>query len=90
MPLTTFTAGTRILSSDVNANFALCLTKEDVTTAGAILFGSGTRIVSEDSAKLFWDSTNYRLGIGTGSPISNLHISITGAASVMVTGTTTA
>lgn len=75
MPITSFTAGTRILSADVNANFDLCLTKEAVTTAGAILFGSGTRIISEDATLLFWDDTNNRLGVGTNSPSTRLHVS---------------
>jgi hypothetical protein len=74
VPITTFTAGTRILSADVNANFALCLTKEAVTTSGAILFGSGTRIISEDATQLFYDDVNNYVGIGTNSPQRRLHV----------------
>jgi hypothetical protein len=42
-------------------------------TVGRILF-EGTGNVVQESANLFWDNTNGRLGIGTSSPISKLHI----------------
>ena len=42
-------------------------------TVGRVLF-EGTGNVVQESANLFWDNTNGRLGIGTSSPISKLHI----------------
>jgi len=42
-------------------------------TAGYIPYGSGTSAFGS-SANLFWDSTNSRLGVGTASPGSKLHI----------------
>ncbi len=47
-------------------------------TAGRILFESATNKVSE-SANLFWDITNNRLGIGTSSPSGRLGIMGVGA-----------
>jgi hypothetical protein len=42
-------------------------------TAGRILFGNGTSALNT-SANLFWDNTNSRLGIGTVTPNSPLHV----------------
>ena len=42
-------------------------------TVGRVLF-QGTGNVVQESANLFWDATNNRLGIGTSSPISDLAI----------------
>jgi hypothetical protein len=42
-------------------------------TIGRVLF-QGTGNVLQQSANLFWDNTNNRLGIGTSSPLSPLHI----------------
>ena len=90
MPLTTFTAGTVIRSADVNANFALCLLKENVNTDGGILFGNGTT-ATQDSTNLFWDSTNKRLGIGLASPSVTLDMySATSAISQLWSDSTVA
>jgi len=42
-------------------------------TVGRLLF-QGTGNVLQQSSSLFWDGTNNRLGIGTSSPISPIHI----------------
>lgn len=42
-------------------------------TAGQLPFANGTRSVA-GSANLFWDNANGRLGIGTASPTTNLHV----------------
>ena len=42
-------------------------------TIGRVLF-QGTGNVLQQSANLFWDNTNSRLGIGTASPSQTLHI----------------
>lgn len=43
-------------------------------TAGSVIFAgaSGTSL-TEDNAKLFWDDTNNRLGVGTATPQTGLH-----------------
>jgi nitrogen fixation protein len=42
-------------------------------TVGRVLF-EGTGNVLQESANFFWDNTNSRLGIGTASPATRLHI----------------
>jgi len=43
-------------------------------TAGSLLFFNGSTF-AENNSKLFWDSANNRLGIGTSSPSSTLEVS---------------
>ncbi len=50
-------------------------------TAGSIIFSDGTNL-AEDNANLFWDNTNKRLGIGTSSPGSLLHLNTATTTSV--------
>lgn len=45
-------------------------------TVGRVLF-EGTGNVLQESANLFWDNTNARLGIGTASPAYALHVNST-------------
>lgn len=42
-------------------------------TSGSVLFSNGTTI-AQDNAQLFWDDTNNRLGIGTATPVSLMHV----------------
>jgi len=55
-------------------------------TVGRVLFEGAGNVVSE-SANLFWDNTNGRLGIGTSSPTQALNVS---GFSVLTTSKTTA
>ena len=43
-------------------------------TPGSIVFAGASGAYTQDNTKLFWDDTNNRLGIGTASPTSHLHI----------------
>jgi len=43
-------------------------------TAGSVVFAGASGVYSQNNGQLFWDSTNNRLGIGTGSPASKLDI----------------
>ena len=51
-------------------------------TVGRVLF-EGTGNVVQESANLFWDNTNGRLGIGTASPATTLDVNGTIKSSVL-------
>jgi len=55
-------------------------------TAGSVVFASASSTVAQDNANLFWDDSNNRLGIGTATPSTTVHVvgtaTITGAVSV--------
>ena len=53
-------------------------------TSGSVLFSNGSTI-AQDNANFFWDDTNNRLGIGTSSPSSILHL-IGGTATLIIDG----
>ncbi len=42
-------------------------------TNGSVIFSDGTNL-AQDNSNLYWDDANNRLGIGTLSPIANLHV----------------
>ena len=63
-----------------------CGTGLTTLTAGRIPYGAGTSALG-NSANLFWDSANNRLGIGTSSPAVSLAISATDAM-LLPNGTT--
>ena len=42
-------------------------------TQGSLIF-MGVSVFSEDNSNLFWDDTNNRLGIGTTTPLDELHV----------------
>jgi hypothetical protein len=62
-------------TQDLSANrtFSVGTFNLPALTSGSVLFSNGTTI-AQDNAKLFWDDTNNRLGIGTASPSSILNI----------------
>jgi len=43
-------------------------------TAGSVLFAGASGLLSQDNANFFWDDANNRLGIGTATPNSSLHV----------------
>ncbi len=45
-----------------------------VFTQGSVVFAGGSGIYTQDNAHFFWDDTNNRLGIGTNTPLSTLHV----------------
>jgi hypothetical protein len=42
-------------------------------TEGSVIF-AGNAVLAEDNANLFWDDANNRLGLGTASPQTQLHV----------------
>jgi hypothetical protein len=54
-------------------------------TAGSILFAATGPILAQDNAKLFWDNTNDRLGVGTASPSQDLHITKATTPAIQIT-----
>lgn len=45
-----------------------------VFTAGSVVFAGTSGIYSQDNANFFWDDANNRLGIGTATPATSLHV----------------
>lgn len=43
-------------------------------TTGSVVFAGASGVYSQDNINLFWDDTNNRLGVGTSSPVSPLHV----------------
>jgi hypothetical protein len=50
----------------------------NLTTAGAVTFVGAPNVLTSDEINFFWDSINYRLGIGTATPTAPL--TVTGSA----------
>ena len=46
----------------------------DAFTAGSVIFAGSSGRLSQDNASLFWDDTNDRLGVGTATPGSKVHV----------------
>jgi hypothetical protein len=70
--------GSSVLGSGdlvVSGSSSLAIGTTPITsgTIGRVLF-QGTGNVLQQSTNLFWDNTNARLGIGTATPLSKLHI----------------
>jgi len=59
-----------VSSGTVNTAFNL-----PYITVGSMLFGGSGGLVSQNNSNLFWDNTNKRLGIGTASPATSIHMS---------------
>lgn len=56
-------------------------------TDGSVLFAKNQKI-EEDNSNLFWDATNNRLGIGTTSPATEIHVEASNPAlTIKATGT---
>lgn len=45
-----------------------------VFTQGSVIFAGASGVYSQDNAKLFWDDTNFKLGIGTNTPLASLSV----------------
>lgn len=83
----TLSAGT-LTASGGSSSLTIGTTAIASGTVGRILF-EGTGNVLQESANLFWDNTNSRLGIGTASPSSFLNVVSSSATipSLLISGT---
>ncbi|MFT4310602.1 MAG: hypothetical protein ACMXYC_03145, partial [Candidatus Woesearchaeota archaeon] len=43
-------------------------------STGSVVFAGASGVYSQDNSNFFWDNTNKRLGVGTNSPLTGLHI----------------
>jgi hypothetical protein len=43
-------------------------------TAGSVVYAGASGVYGQDNSNFFWDSTNHRLGIGTATPSTPLHV----------------
>jgi hypothetical protein len=66
--------GTITATSFSNGTNTAVLGGNLITTAGSVPYVSSAGVVTQDNANLFWDSANYRLGIGTASPAKGVHV----------------
>jgi len=67
-------AGIIITAGGLSSN---SITNTSLTT-GSIIFADGGGLESQNNTKLYWDNTNFRLGIGNNSPGAPLDIHATG------------
>lgn len=58
----------------------------NLTTVGAVPYVSATGTLNQDDGQFFWDATNNRLGIGTATPSTPLHIQTTTGYGLRLTG----
>lgn len=92
--LTSFTSGGAVYASSTSAltTGTLPVTAGGTGTAtafttGSIVFAGGSGVYTQNNSKLFWDNTNYRIGLNTATPAVSLAVSATDAVLIPV-GTT--
>ena len=66
--------GTTTISNSLNLSYL---------TPGSVLFLGPSGQISQNNQKLFWDNTNFRLGIGTNTPQGIFHVA-TGTVNALV------
>lgn len=54
-------------------------------STGSVLFIGPSSSIAEDNPNFFWDDTNNRLGIGTASPATTLHVNSSGDVKTRMT-----
>lgn len=63
--------GTQTLAGDKTFSSSVSISP---LTTGSVLFSGASGLVSQNNSNLFWDNSNLRLGVGTPSPITQLHV----------------
>jgi hypothetical protein len=58
-------------------------------TTGSIPFAGAGGLISQNNANFFWDNTNTRLGIGSGTPIATLSVKGSGTTSPFIIASST-
>jgi hypothetical protein len=81
-----FTDGSGFDGTVTNATSTPALALTTTLTSGSVFFTGSSGALAEDNSNFFYNTTDDRLGIGTNSPSSRLHIS---TASLGVTQATT-
>jgi hypothetical protein len=103
LPIVQSTTTKKVAISDVTAGRAIAATSLTLTTplavtsggsgtgtaftTGSFVFAGAAGVYSQNNARLYWDNTNFRVGINTNTPAVSLAISNTDAILVPV-GTT--
>lgn len=59
-------------------------------TSGSIIFAGPNGVYAQNNTKLFWDDTNFRLGVGTNSPQGPFHVQSDDAAIIERTDSSSA
>jgi hypothetical protein len=72
--LSTLTPGSGITLSNTSGAITVNTTGTGGLTQGSIVFSDGSGNPAQDNNRLFWDDTNFRLGIGTSTPQTALDI----------------
>lgn len=71
------------LLSGFTPAFSINFSQVGGMTAGSIPFADAAGFLDEDNANLFWDATNFRLGIGTATPDVTLDIEFDAVVTVV-------
>ena len=58
----------------------------NLTTVGSVPYVSASGILNQDAGQFVWDATNNRLGIGTATPSTPLHVQTTTGYGLRLTG----
>lgn len=80
----TLVAGSNITITPSGSNITIAATGGSSSSgvAGSVQFSDGAGGFNSDGTKFFWDNSTKRLGIGTATPVSNVHV-VSAAASAV-------
>lgn len=78
--ITNLTAGRAVSAASLALTTALPVTSGGsgtgtAFTAGSVVYAGASGVYSQNNSNFFWDNANIRLGLGTNSPATRLHLS---------------